>query len=185
MSLANHLEMKHQCNIKKRTYCTLVKILHHIFVTLTPKSNLFMPHITESLYSWCWKGLGGYLLQTPCSSKTIYSCLSRIMSRCLLKTSEEGDCSYSGQPVPVICHPHYIKVLSNVQTEHPQSVSVCTQCLLPYQWAPMERAWFHFFVLSGICTHGQGHPSSDFSSPAWTFPALCLSSEERCSILTS
>lgn len=108
--------MKHQYNIKKRTYSTLVKILHHIFITLISKSNHFMPHITDSLYSWCWIGP----LEAICSKP--YAQAKPLKAICpapcpgrFWRAPRRNTPQSLWQPVPVFGHPHSEKAYLDVQ----------------------------------------------------------------------
>jgi len=60
---------------------------------------------------------GGHLVQPFYSSRVTKNRLPRTMSRWLLNISEGRLHNVSGQPVPVLSHPHIKKVFPDVQRE--------------------------------------------------------------------
>lgn len=123
-----------------------MKILHHIFITFISKSNHFMPHITESLYSWCWKGS----LEATCSKPHAQArppkgiCSAPCPGR-LWRPPRRNTPQPLWQPVPVFGHPHSEKVYLDVQRKLP--VFVCAHCL--YSTAsslfPLREHYFGFW----------------------------------------
>lgn len=64
--------------------------------------------------------LGGHLVQHPCLSRVTQRGFLRSVSRRLLSISKKGDpCNLSGQPLPVLGHPH-----SGRKKNKPKSVSL-------------------------------------------------------------
>ena len=121
---------------------------HWIFSLL--QSNTHIPsEITESQSGWGWKGPLKIIWSSPPvqAGPPRASCpgphpdgfwLSPIYSH------------LSGQPVPVLSHPHSKKVVSWC-SEGTCCVSVCAHCLWSCHWAPWKRAW-----LPLLCTLPSG-----------------------------
>lgn len=108
----------------------------------------------------------GCLVQPPCSSWDIQSCLPRIMLQWLLNISEDRLRGIPGQPVPVVSHHHGENVFPDFQGESPvfQFVPIGSGPVAGHHW----EEFLSYLHCPFSCLYTLVRFLWDFSSSGWT-----------------
>lgn len=143
-------------------------------VVIWRKKGLWCASAPDSSFGNCrmtgvWRGLWSFVLPTPPAQAQLIAQVHVQMSFEYLQGWGLHRCS--GQPMPVLFHPHSKRCLLIFRGN--LLCLLCASCLLSCHWTPLKRAWLcvHDAILSGIYPHWLGTPCPEPSS-GWTVPAL-------------